>query len=211
MPDLLIVGCGGFGRETADVVDAVNDVHPTWNLLGFLDDHPSDDDLTRVARRGVEVVDDVRTALAGRPPVPYVIGIGSPTVRSALAQLFDEAGWSPASLVHPQASVSRTASLAPGTIIAAQAAVGADVALGRHVHVDRGAQVGHDTIVEDFVTLHPSVTVSGSCHLEVGARLGTASTVLPGMVVGAGALVGASACVARRVPPGQVVKGVPAR
>ncbi len=35
--------------------------------------------------------------------------------------------------------------------------------------------------------------------------------VLPGLRVGAGATVGAGACVVRDVPPESVVKGVPAR
>ncbi|MFD0823542.1 sugar acetyltransferase, partial [Micromonospora zhanjiangensis] len=46
MRDLVIVGAGGFARETAAAVRAVNQVRPTWRLLGFLDDNP--------ALRGVE-------------------------------------------------------------------------------------------------------------------------------------------------------------
>lgn len=34
---IVIVGCGGFGREVCDVIDAVNAVSNTWNLLGFVD------------------------------------------------------------------------------------------------------------------------------------------------------------------------------
>ena len=39
--DLLIVGAGGFSRETAEAVRAINAVRPAWNLLGFLDDDPA--------------------------------------------------------------------------------------------------------------------------------------------------------------------------
>jgi acetyltransferase-like isoleucine patch superfamily enzyme len=42
-------------------------------------------------------------------------------------------------------------------------------------------------------------------------KLGTHSTVLPGISVKAGATVGASACVTRDVAPGITVRGVPAR
>ena len=41
MERLVIVGCGGFGREVADVVDAINEIAPTFELLGFADDAPS--------------------------------------------------------------------------------------------------------------------------------------------------------------------------
>jgi len=40
MQELLIVGAGGFGREAAEAVAAVNDDKPTYELLGFLDDNP---------------------------------------------------------------------------------------------------------------------------------------------------------------------------
>jgi acetyltransferase-like isoleucine patch superfamily enzyme len=53
--------------------------------------------------------------------------------------------------------------------------------------------------------------VSGDCHLETGALIGTTAAVLQGRRVGAGAVVGAGACVVRDVPAHRVVKGVPAR
>jgi len=35
---LVILGAGGFAYETLDVVDAINAVSPTWDILGFLVD-----------------------------------------------------------------------------------------------------------------------------------------------------------------------------
>src|SRR5260221_348120 len=39
--DLLVVGAGGFGRETVDAVRAMNACGASWRLLGYLDDDPS--------------------------------------------------------------------------------------------------------------------------------------------------------------------------
>jgi acetyltransferase-like isoleucine patch superfamily enzyme len=44
-----------------------------------------------------------------------------------------------------------------------------------------------------------------------GAKIGANVTLLPGVVVGENALVGAGAVVVRDVPPGAVVVGNPAR
>ena len=38
MRELVIVGAGGHGRETLDIVEAVNAVEPTWEFAGFVDD-----------------------------------------------------------------------------------------------------------------------------------------------------------------------------
>src|SRR3954451_22157695 len=38
---LLLIGAGGFAREAAEAVRAVNELRPTWQLAGFLDDDPA--------------------------------------------------------------------------------------------------------------------------------------------------------------------------
>jgi hypothetical protein len=39
MRKLVIVGVGGFGREIAWLVERINAMEPTWELLGFIDDN----------------------------------------------------------------------------------------------------------------------------------------------------------------------------
>ena len=41
MRPLLIVGAGGFARETVEAIRAINAIEPTWRLLGLLDDDPA--------------------------------------------------------------------------------------------------------------------------------------------------------------------------
>lgn len=38
MKKLIIIGASGFGREVAWLVERINKVKETWNLMGFLDD-----------------------------------------------------------------------------------------------------------------------------------------------------------------------------
>ena len=35
---LIIIGAGGLGREVAWIVERINSISKTWDLLGFLDD-----------------------------------------------------------------------------------------------------------------------------------------------------------------------------
>lgn len=39
MKNMYIIGTGGFGREAAWCVERINDVSPTWNLKGVIDDN----------------------------------------------------------------------------------------------------------------------------------------------------------------------------
>lgn len=50
-----------------------------------------------------------------------------------------------------------------------------------------------------------------SIVIEDGASLGAAVTVLPGVTIGEGALIGAGSVVTRDVPPGEIWCGVPAK
>ncbi|KQY60076.1 hypothetical protein ASD11_11310 [Aeromicrobium sp. Root495] len=210
MRDLVIIGCGGFGRETSDVVAAVNASSPRWNLLGFLDDTPSEENLARVRRLGLEVIGTVADAhtLTG---AAYVIGVGSGRARESIASQLDDAGLEAVTLIHPSATIGSDTSVGPGAVVCAQASITTNVVIGRHVHVDRGSTVGHDSTLDDYATMHPLSCLSGSVRLGARVQLGTHAVVLPGRSVGDDSVVGAAACVVHDVPAGATVKGVPAR
>ena len=38
MQDIAIYGAGGFGKEVACILNKINEIQPTWNLVGFFDD-----------------------------------------------------------------------------------------------------------------------------------------------------------------------------
>ncbi|WP_199516385.1 NeuD/PglB/VioB family sugar acetyltransferase [Nucisporomicrobium flavum] len=209
---LVIVGCGGHGREIYGVVQAINEVSgEPWKVLGFVDDSPSEVNLGRLERLGVPFLGDVGQ-LAGMPDeVRYVIGIGDPRVRAKVAAKIGASRGATAPLIHPDATVGLGNDFAEGVVLFAGARVTTNVTLGRHVHLNQNATVGHDSELGDFVQVNPLAAVSGDCRLGERVLIGTTAAVLQGLALGAGATVGAGACVVRPVPSDTIVKGVPAR
>ena len=208
---LVIIGCGGFGREVHDVVDAVNHIEPTWELLGYLDDKPDAANVKFVESRGFRVLGGTDWPVGRNPDVQFVIGIGTGSVRRAIDQKLTSAGFGSATLVHPAATLGYDVRVGAGTVICAGVRVTTNISLGRHVHLNINATVGHDCTLADYVTVNPLVAISGGVTIGSESMLGTNSAVLQQLSIGDRSVVGAGSCVVRDVPDDTVVKGVPAK
>lgn len=206
MLPLVVIGAGGFGRETIDVVRAINEVSPTWDLVGVVDDNPSPANLDRLARLDVPHLGGLSTIPDG---AAVVVAVGSPSTRRRIVASLSTHDFP--SLIHPSTLEGSEFRHGPGLVVLGGVSIGTNVTLGEHVHLNAHAVIGHDAHCDDFVSVNPNATVSGECTIGSGTLLGASSTVLQQVSIGPDATVGAGSCVLRDVPAGQVVKGVPAR
>jgi sugar O-acyltransferase (sialic acid O-acetyltransferase NeuD family) len=209
-----IVGAGGHGREVLDVVEAINEMTPTHEVIGFVADHA---DRELLARRGAAHLGTVDDLVAGRidavdGDVALVLAVGEPPTRRDLERRLEPLGrpWV-AALVHPLASIGSDVELGVGTVVAAGARITTNVRVGRHVQVNVNAVISHDCRVGDHATLSPGALVNGTVTIGEDVLLGTGAVVIPGHTVGDGAVVGAGAVVVTDVPAGVTATGVPAR
>jgi sugar O-acyltransferase (sialic acid O-acetyltransferase NeuD family) len=208
---LLIVGAGGFARETLELVRAVGAASPgTWAVAGLLDDDPArhgEDVLGAPVLGPSELVHD-------RPDALVVACVASPRDPARRLRLVERLGLAPeryATLVHPTAVVPASATLGEGTVLHATTVLTADVTLGAHVAVMPAVVLTHDDDVGDGVTFGAGVRVAGGVRIGAGAYLGAGALVREDLTIGAGAVVGMGAVVTRDVPAGETWAGVPAR
>lgn len=210
LEELLLVGAGGLGREAAEAVRAVNNVRPTWNLLGFLDDDPSNHGAliggVRVlgGARAVHRYPDARLLLCPGRPDNYVS-------RRGLADRLGLPDERYATVVHPTATVGSTCKLGAGSVLLAHVDLTADVTVGRHVVVMPQVVLTHDVRVDDWSTIASGVRLGGACHVARGAYVGAGACLREGVTVGELAMIGMGSLVTRDVPPERLWFGVPAR
>lgn len=94
---------------------------------------------------------------------------------------------------------------------------GLHVDLGAPVRIGNNVRIGHDVsllTVTHLVgphSLRAGRSYFGEIVIEDGCWLASRCTVLPGVTIGAGAIVAAGSVVSRSVPPHTLVAGVPAR
>lgn len=116
-----------------------------------------------------------------------------------------------------------------GTFVEIQknASIGKNCKISSHTFICEGVHIGDNVFIGHNVTFindkYPRATnEDGSLQTEAdwkveetfiknGASIGSSSTILCGLTIGEGAIVGAGSVVTKNVPPKTVVAGVPAK
>ncbi len=208
--DLVLIGCGGFGRETAAAVAAMNAVAPCWRLRGFLDDSP---ELEGASIGGLPVLGPVE-AVDAHPDAAVVITTGRPDNYVSRPLIANRIGLEEeryATIVHPSAMVGAGCRIGAGSVLLGHVDLTAAVDVGRHVAVMPQVVLPHDTTVGDFATIASGVQVGGGCRIAAGAYIGSGACLREGLRIGTRAMVGMGAIVTRDIPDERLWTGVPAR
>lgn len=206
---LVIFGAGGLGREVLLLVQQINQSRPTWDVRGFYDDQAP----ATPTVAGLPYLGTAADLNASPEPLAVALAVGSPAGRAAVVGRLTSARLSFPILVHPRVALARQhrIALGEGCIIQQGCILTCDIQLGRFVFLNLGCTVGHDAVLEDFCSLMPHANVSGAARLATGVYLGTSSTIIQGVSIGANTVVGAGAVVVRDLAANITAVGVPAK
>lgn len=209
MKDLIIIGASGFGREVSWLVERINKIQDEWNLLGFIDDDP---ELFGKTIDGYKVLGGC-LVLTKYPDAYVICAIAASSIRKKVIQRIRElnANVQFAILIDPTVEISKRVKLGIGNIICAHSILTVDISLGNHVIINLDCTVGHDAKIHDFVTLYPSVNVSGKTNIGECVEIGTGTQIIQGKTIGNNSVIGAGAVVVRDIPDNCTAVGMPAK
>jgi sugar O-acyltransferase (sialic acid O-acetyltransferase NeuD family) len=114
-------------------------------------------------------------------------------------------------VIDPSVEMSDLVTIGEGTIICAHTIITVNIEIGSHVIINLDCTVGHDAVLQDFVTLYPSVNVSGITNTGHAVELGTGMQIIQGKTVGDYSIVGAGAVVVKDIPAKCTAVGSPAK
>ena len=204
MTKLVIIGAGGHGAVAADAALLMN----KWQEVVFLDDKDFGGNKVLglpVVGRGADWAGMIAEA------TEFFVAIGSNTRRQEIMADIDGGQGAIATIVHPSATVSPFASVAPGALVCAGALINPRAVIGAGAIVNTGATVDHDCVLGDSVHISPGANIGG--EVSVGARtwVGIGAAVKQCVRIAEDVVVGAGAVVVSDVAASVTVIGVPAK
>lgn len=203
MRRLAILGASGHGKVVADAALAGG-----WDQVVFYDDkHPV------VMSVGPWSVYGTRAELIDHRArfTSAIVAIGDNRARLELHQALLLHRVPMASVIHPNAAISRFATIRSGCMIAAGAVVSAFAEIGDAAIVNTGASVDHDCVLGAGVHIGPGSRLGGNVTIGERAWVGIGASIRQDVAIGCDAVVGGGAMVVRPVAAGEIVAGVPAR
>jgi sugar O-acyltransferase (sialic acid O-acetyltransferase NeuD family) len=209
MPDAVIIGASGHGREVLDSCSAAKSTGASdLEVVGFIDDDAS---LHGTAVSGLPILGGIDwLRRTDSKDLRIFIGVGSPAVHRNFALCVEDMGFRFGGIIHPSVQMSPFTEIGEGVIISVNSLVMSGARIGRHVNVNTGVSIAHDVVIDEFANVAPGVSIAGNVHVGTGSDVGIGATVIQGIEIGEWAVIGAGAVVIRDVPANSVVAGVPA-
>ncbi|MEA3420588.1 MAG: NeuD/PglB/VioB family sugar acetyltransferase [Acidobacteriota bacterium] len=207
MNKLIIVGAGGFGRETLQwaLQSKENDVK--WSVAGFIDD-----ELDKL--NGFDCSYTILGRILDWQPKPnerFVVAIGPPKTKKAIAARLAGEGAIFENIIHKTVTLATTAKLGCGIILCPNVVVSDNAVIDDHVGINISSSVGHDACVGAYATISSYCDITAGVSLGEGTFLGSSVCIVPQRKIGSNAYICAGSAVMNHVQPDTRVMGVPAK
>ena len=207
MKDLVIIGAGGFGRETLALVEEINEAAPTWNFLGFIDDNPE-----VTTAEGAVILGGMDYLRQMNPKPHAVISIASAAVREKLVGQCEAAGVPFATLIHPSVKMKGSlCTVGEGSILCQDVILAVNSHVGKHCIMNMNCGLGHDTVIADYVSMMSESITGGDTYIGKGSYFGLRCTIINGLTIAPDCTFGAGAVVVKDAPVSGTYVGVPAK
>ncbi|MBC1800430.1 acetyltransferase [Listeria booriae] len=201
MKTVIIVGAGGHSKVAQECIQQQGE----YKIVGILDNK-----FTAYEKIGEQFYAPFTDFEQFKNEADYwFIAIGDNKVRAKVAEQLGDVAY--ATIVHPTAIVSQTATIEPGSIIMPVTVIQPDAIVGRHTIINTGAIIEHDVIISESAHISPRATITGGVKIGTCVHVGAAAVVNPQVQLGDYSIIGAGAVVTANTEPHQTYVGIPAR
>lgn len=195
MKDIVIIGAGGIGREVAWIIEGINEVNPTWNILGFVDENS---EIWGKELNGYKVLGglNILDKLESKPEV--IVAIANCGVKKDIvARLNNKFNF--ATIIYPNVKISKYIEIGQGTIIYPGVILTVNTSIGNHIIISGNCGIGHDTVIDDYSSVLWGSNFSGFNTVGEECFIGVGTKVIQGINIGRGRKVDAGTVVIENI------------
>ncbi len=210
MEKLLFFPFNGNCKEAVSVVEDINAIEPTWELLGFVDDSPE----KKGMRYGKYEVLGNRSIFQEISSTRILAAPGRPDNYRERKKIISSLGIEPGrfvTLIHPSAQIGHQCNLGSNCLIMQNVVLTANVSLQSHVIILPNTVISHDTQIQEFTMIGSNVSVSGGVTIGENCYIGTGAKIIQEVNIGDRSMIGIGSVVLKNVQHSSVYAGNPAR
>ena len=206
---IVLIGAGGFGREVASIIEVLNSIKPTYELLGFLDDSTEFSEGDSI--NGYPWLGGTNWILDNKEDVYCNCTIANNEVKSSIQERLAGEGVKFETIIAFGGFIGPYSKIGPGCVLYGNVTISTNCTIGAGVVMNQSVNIGHDVVIDDYVTIMPSTGISGNCKIGAKASIGGHAFVIQGKTIGEGATIAAGSIVFNNVKAGTTVLGNPAK
>lgn len=206
---LAILGSGGFAREVATIIHAINAKSPTYDLMGYIDNHLAKGTLIN----GLPVIGSDDEINETSTPLSIVTAFGEPDLKEKVYKKYTNPLISFPTIIHPSVILGDDPSIkfGKGCIICAGCILTTNIEIKDFVTLNLSCTVGHDVTIGNFSSFMPSCNISGEVNIDKKVYCGTGAKIINQINIGESAIIGAGAVITRDIPAKCTAVGIPAK
>jgi sugar O-acyltransferase (sialic acid O-acetyltransferase NeuD family) len=192
---IYLIGAGGHAKVILEILELQGE-----KIGGLCDKNPKVTSLfgysvSAFLPKGFNVIED-----------SLIVSIGNNSLRKKISL---NSNYNYFLAIHPNATISKRAEIAAGTVVMAGVSINSGVKIGSHSIINTNASIDHDCYLEDYVHISPNAALAGNVYVSEGTHIGIGACIIQGVKIGRWATIGAGSVVLKDVPDYAVVAGVP--
>ena len=208
MKKIAIIGAGGFGREVACLINAINEESKDWDFIGFFDDVK---DIGYENEYG-KVLGRIKDLNSYPESLAVVIAIAKPSAIEVIVKSINSPNIYFPNLIAPDIIFfdKNNMSLGQGNIIGFGCSISCNVRIGNFNIFNCFISVGHDTKIGNYNAVMPSTKISGDITIGDRNFFGASSVILEKLTIGNDTTIGANSLIFRNTKDKNTYIGNPA-
>lgn len=207
MKNIIIIGSLGHSKVVIDIIESAKE----FKIIGLCDRFRIGEETEGYKVLGKE--EDLPELIEKYSVDAVIIAIGDNFTRSKVSSSIKKIcpNLEFASAIHPNASIAKNVIIGKGSMIMSGVIINSRSVVGESCILNTASSFDHDSILADFASIAPGVTIGGNCKIDKLSAIGIGATLSNNINIGKETLIGAGSTVMNDIDSFVVAYGTPAK